>query len=949
MAPPPDRTGGAPPPDGVDNPDGLIDRADLAAEIDALVARHGPQTARLRADLFALIKRRLEAARTEVRRRFEVDLVGGEACMTSQCYVMDVFIDALVEIAEGKLYYVANPTAADRLAVVATGGYGRGELAPFSDIDLLFLTPYKPTPRVEQVVEFCLYMLWDLGLKVGHAVRSVEECLRWARDDMTVRTTVMEGRLLNGDARVFHMFRQRLQRDVIANSAPAFIEAKMVERAERHDRLGDSRYLLEPNIKEGKGGLRDLQLLGWIGRYLHGSPAMADMVKAGLLTQEEERRAAKAASFLATLRCNLHYRADRAEERLTFDVQPAIGERMGYTERESGASVERFMKHYFIIAKSVGDLTRTVLAGLEAEHLHRGRRSLRLWSRQQTVDGFAVQGSRLAAASPDQFEKAPADLIRFFLVAQQRDRDLEPGTLKRISRSLKLIDGTLREDPQANAHFLEILTGPHDPAPTLRRMNEAGVLGRFIPDFGRVVAQMQYDMYHVYTVDEHTVVAVGLMHQLAHGKLADTMVHPTAVMAQVLSPRALFVAMLLHDIAKGRGGDHSVLGSRIARRLGPRLGLTAEETDTVAWLVLYHLTMSQAAFKRDIEDDKTVRDFADLVGSVERLRQLYVLTTCDIQAVGPGRWTPWKGTLLRNLYEQTAARLSGGFEAMHRDARVQAAQGELRAALAAEGGWDEADVETFLAAGYPSYWLSLDTETHVYHAQLTRSARRQGQALTVERRVNPEMGITELTIYTADHPGLFAHLAGALAVAGANIVEAKVFTHTDGMALDIFVIQDAATGGPFEAREKLARLSALIARSLEGVMMPGDELARRRPAYRVRTGIFRVPARVLIDNAASHAHTVIEINGRDRPGLLFDVTHALSAMALQISSAKISTYGERAVDVFYVKDIFGMKITHDQRITEIRERLEAAVDGRTLPAPAADDAPESEQSAPAAE
>ena len=955
-APPPARTVAAAPPDRVADPDGLIDRAGMAAEVTALLSRESARPATPRPDLFALIKSRLAAARAEVRRRFEVELIGGEACMASQCYVMDVIIDVLVDVADGHLYHVANPTAGDRLCIVATGGYGRGELAPFSDIDLLFLTPYKPTPRVEQVVEFCLYTLWDLGLKVGHAVRSLEECLRWARDDMTVRTTVMEGRLLNGDGRLFHTFRQRLQREVISGSAAGFIEAKLAERTARHHKLGDSRYLLEPNIKEGKGGLRDLQLLGWIGRYLHRSPAMAEMVKAGLLTEEEERRAARAAGFLATLRCHLHYLADRPEERLTFDVQPEIGRRMGYSERDGAAAVERFMKHYFLIAKSVGDLTRTVLAGLEAEHLHRGRRGLRLWNRQQTEDGFVIDGSRLGVAAPDQFERAPADLIRVFLVAQQRDRDLQPATLKLISRSRRLIDANLRDDPEANAHFLEILTGPHDPEYTLRRMNEAGVLGRFVPDFGRVVAQMQYDMYHVFTVDEHTVVAVGLMHRLAQGKLAETLPHASEVMDHVLSRRPLLVAMLLHDIAKGRGGDHSVLGSRIARRLCPRLGLTAEETETVEWLVLYHLTMSDAAFKRDIEDDKTVRDFAELVGSVERLRQLYVLTICDIKAVGPGRWTPWKGTLLRALFERTQARLSGGFEAIHQDDRVRTAQGRVRDRLQALGGWAPEEIETFLSAGYPSYWLSLDTDTHVHHAELTRAAHRQGQALTVERRVIPDMGVTELTVYAGDHPGLFAHLAGALAVAGANIIETKAFTHTDGMALDVFLVQDAATGGPLEAGEKLARLSALIARSLEGVMIPGDELQRRRPAYRVRSGIFRVPPRVLVDNAASHTHTVIEINGRDRPGLLFDVTHALSAMALQISSAKISTYGERAVDVFYVKDVFGMKITHEQRIAEIRDRLEEAVGGATPTAaapeqgsPARAESPGRDWTAPAAQ
>jgi len=449
-------------------------------------------------------------------------------------------------------------------------------------------------------------------------------------------------------------------------------------------------------------------------------------------------------------------------------------------------------------------------------------------------------------------------------------------------------------------------------------MNEAGVLARFVPDFGRVVAQMQYDMYHVFTVDEHTLFAIGILHKIEQGELKDELPLSSEVIHKVVSRRALYVAVLLHDIAKGRGGDHSVLGARVAEKLCPRLGLTAEETETVAWLVRWHLAMSYTAFKRDLEDEKTARDFVALVQSPERLRLLLVLTVADIRAVGPQRWNNWKATLLRELYNRSDELMSGGLSASGRERRIQAAQAALREELA---DFEPAEVETHLTLGYPAYWLSFDTDTLGRHARLIRSAERDQRPLTVETRVDRGRAVTEVTIYATDHHGLFSRLSGAFAACGADIVDAKIFTMTNGMALDVFSVQDAAVGGAFEGGDKLAKLSVTIEKVLAGQLKPLQELASRRSPMTSRTRVFHVPPRVLIDNAASTTHTVIEVNGRDRPGLLYDVTRALSNLSLQISSAKIATYGEKAIDVFYVKDVFGLKVTHDSKLSQIRERL----------------------------
>jgi [protein-PII] uridylyltransferase len=907
----------------------ILSREGLAGAVSDLVARHSTGDA-VRPHLLALLRDALSRGREEIRRRFEHG-GSGEDCVRQNAWLMDEVIAALTDFAAERLFATANPTQGEHFAVVAIGGYGRGELAPFSDIDLLFLLPYKRTPRVEQVVEYLLYVLWDLGLKVGHAVRSVDECVRQALGDFTIRTSLLESRLLCGDQALYADFRRRFAKDVVAGTGGPFIEAKLAERDERHRKLGDSRYVLEPNVKEGKGGLRDLQTLYWIAKYVHRVEDVGELVKREVLLREEATRFAKAAEFLWTARCHLHYLAGRAEDRLTFDVQPEIARRLGYTDHAGSLGVERFMKHYFLVAKDVGDLTRIFCANLEAEQRRAPRFSFLRFARlRKEIEGFVLDGERLNVASEHHFGERPVDLIRLFHVAQHHDLDIHPNALRGVTRALGSIGPALREDPEANRLFLEILTSRKDPELALRRMNEAGVLGRFVPDFGRVVAQMQYDMYHVFTVDEHTLFAIGIVHRIESGELRDQLPLASEVVGKLVSRRALYCAALLHDIAKGRGGDHSVLGAKVAKKLCPRLGLSDEETETVAWLVRHHLAMSDTALKRDLEDEQTARDFVELVQSPERLRLLLVLTTADIRAVGPGRWNGWKATLLAELYHRAEDLMQGVMHADRRERRVAAAQAALRPLLP---DWPDQAFDAHVARGYPGYWLSFDPDTHAHHARLIRTAEREGRPLTVDTRIDRNRGVTEVTIYAHDHPGLFSRLAGAFAVSGATILDAKIFTTTDGMALDVFSVQDA-TGKPFDSGDKLAKLSVMVERTLSGQLRPLQELAKRPPPLGARTRAFRVPPRVLIDNKASSTHTVIEINAKDRPGLLHDVTRALTSLSLQISTAKVSTYGEKAIDVFYVKDVFGLKVMHDSKLQQIREKALAALQDPSAEPPA---------------
>ncbi|MEQ8667206.1 MAG: [protein-PII] uridylyltransferase [Rhodospirillales bacterium] len=875
-------------------------------------------------------KKALNAGYEAVKNDFETKKLPASIAIRRRALVVDMIVEELYRFTETAVYPSNTPTTGERIAVIATGGYGRGELAPYSDIDLMFLMPHKLGPRIEQVVEYMLYLMWDLGLTVGHATRNIDEAIRQARDDLSIRTAVLEARHLIGDADLFESFRIRFESDVMQDSELAFVEGKLAERDERHAKMGDTRYVLEPNVKEGKGGLRDLQTLFWIAKYIYKVDTMADLVALGVFTDTDVRLFDKAANFIWTVRTHLHELAGRADDRLTFDLQPEIGRRMGYTDHAGTTGVERFMKHYFLIAKDVGDLTRILCAVLE-EQQKKGRRRFSLPSfgfgrRKETGDdAFNFENGRISVSDKNAFDEQPSRLITLFRIAHENDADIHPNTLRLVKQSLGRIDHDLQDDPVANKAFLELLCAKKNPEWMLMAMNEAGVFGRFVPDFGRVVAQMQFDMYHVYTVDEHTIRALGILSRIENGELAAD--HPVSarVIKEVQSRRVLYVAVLLHDIAKGRKGDHSELGAEIALTLCPRFGLNEWETETVSWLVRHHLLMSMTAFKRDLDDPQAIRDFTAQVQSPERLRLLLILTVADIRAVGPKVWNAWKAELLRDLYYRAQEVLSGESGEDSRAFRIRQAQAQLAESLA--DNWTPDDIERFKAIGRDTFWLAFDTETHARQAEIVRRAWQTGNLFDIVTSVDTERDITEIFVYAPDHPGLFANIAGAMAVSGASIVDAKIVTLTDGMALDTFWVQDE-NGRAFDDEGRLQRLRDRVDKTVKGEIRAGREIekARERSLPR-RARHFLVPPRVLIDNEASGDSTVIEVNCRDRLGLLYDVTSALTKNRLQISSAHISTFGERVVDVFYVRDPFGLKVRDERRIKDLRQALLDAAEG----------------------
>ena len=892
----------------------------LSADLAALRRLHADDTA-FRKAAVERFRLALDEGRAAARAQLEAN-GRGRTCAAALSGLEDDLIRAIEAYVVTYVHPAVNPSTAERMAIVAVGGYGRGTLAPGSDIDLLFLLPSKKTPWSESVIEAILYVLWDLRQKVGHATRSVAECMRQAQDDMTIRTTLIEARLISGDAVLFEDMRTRFDKEIVRVSAPQFVAAKLAERDQRIARAGVSRYLVEPNVKEGKGGLRDLNTLFWIAKYVYRVRAADELVAAGLFTAAELALFGRCEEFLWRVRCHLHFVTGRAEERLSFDQQRVIAQRLGYRAHGGLSAVERFMKHYFLIAKDVGDLTAIVCAAMEEKQAKPRamlNRFIAFRRRRKAVPtgDFAVEVDRVTVARADAFERDPINLIRLYAVADREGLAIHPDATRLVTRSLKRIDAGLRKNPEANRLFLGILASRNAPETVLRMMNEAGVLGRFIPEFGRIVALMQFNMYHHYTVDEHLLRSVGVLSAIEAGRLADE--HPLAsgFMPSIASRTALYVALFLHDVAKGRDADHSIAGAEVARRIGPRLGLSPGETETAAWLIEQHLTMSNIAQSRDLSDRRTIESFAGVVQTLERLRMLLALTICDIRAVGPGVWNGWKGQLLRTLYWETEVVLAGGHSAIDRKQRVDKAQAELRAALPE---WDEATFAAHAARHYQPYWLKVELTRKVRHAHLLAQTARTGLPLTTQVATDAFHGVTELTVLAPDHPRLLSTIAGACAAANANIVDAQISTTTDGLALDTIFISRAFERDEDELRRG-ARVADGIEKALAGKIRLSEVVAAKGGVPQGRETTFVLAPEVIIDNNLSNRHTVIEVSGFDRPGLLFDLTTTLWKLNLNIASAHVVTFGEKAVDVFYVTDLTGQKINNPGRQATIRRRV----------------------------
>lgn len=896
--------------------DQIIDAEKLIVQLASATKNYNDE-ADLRRQTAAILLEHRKAGMTAIEAAFRSDPLAALPTRRAYCWLADCLVTCTFAVASQILHPKISSTDDEALALLAVGGYGRGEMAPQSDIDLLFLMPKHITPRAKSVIEAMLYILWDLHLKVGHSSRTLSDCLKLGAEDFTIRTALLEQRFLVGDKAPAATLAKRLKSELFQGTETEFVAAKLTERDERHERQGE-RYVVEPNVKEGKGGLRDLQSLYWIAKYVHHVESIEELVQLAVFRPEEYDRFQKAENFLWAVRCHLHLVTGRPNEQLTFDLQVEVADRMGYQDKSGRRAVEHFMQDYFRNATRVGDLTRIFLTKLEAMHTKPEPLLQRIFSRKPRVkDGYQVIHGRLAVLDEATFLSNPLNLLRVFEEGLRTGMLIHPDAMRLVTANLHLIDDSLRENREAQQIFLDLLLKHGNPERALRRMNELGVLAAFLPEFEPIVAMMQFNMYHSYTVDEHTIQVISNFSRIERLELEEELPISTEILRDGVDRKVLMVAMLLHDIGKGRDQDHSVLGAQIARKVAPRLGLNRNDCDTVEWLVRYHLLMSDMAQKRDIADPRTVRDFAKAVQTVKRLDLLTVLTVCDIRGVGPDTWNNWKAALIRALYRQTRHALEEGMEALNRENRGTEAKKTLRAEL---HGWDKKDIKHETARHYPPYWQGLHVTAHVVFANMLRGLGND--EIRIDLHPDDDRDATRVCFVVADHPGIFSRMCGALALVGANIVDARTFTSKDGYATAAFWVQDAE-GSPFEA-SRLPRLRKMIERTLAGEVIAGEAI-QTRDKLKKRERAFRVPTSITFDNEGSEIYTIIEVDTRDRPGLLYDLTRTLANSNVYIASAVIATYGEQVVDTFYVKDMFGLKFYTESKQKTLENKLRTAI------------------------
>jgi [protein-PII] uridylyltransferase len=866
--------------------------------------------------------------RLEIQSHFEKSPFESAKTIASYSFLKDKLISLAFDVVQTTLQPSKNKeTNLDYISIIAVGGYGRAEMAPHSDVDLLFLTQAKPSKRVQKIIEDILYILWDMRLKIGYSTRSINQCIQLGKTDQTIKTALLEHRYLCGNKNLYNDFGKKLRAQLFKASATEYVEEKLEERAKRHERQGGQRYMVEPNVKEGKGGLRDLQSLFWITKYISHATTHKEMIDQGYFSQQEYDNFLVAHNFLWAVRCHLHICATRASEQLTFDHQVDVAKRFGYKGGRGMRGVERFMQDYFRQATHVGELTRVFLTALEAQQV---KSTLSLGDRFRNIlwrtlnidgnlsDGFQLEHGRINIINPDIFLKDPINILRLFEEGLKTGLLIHQDAMRVVTANLRKITPKVRKNPETQRIFMSLLLDYGNPERALRRMNELGVLGAIIPEFKRIIALMQFNFYHSYTVDEHTIQCISFLARIEQGTLNEELPIASEILKSGVDRRVLYIAILLHDIGKGLPEDHSIAGAELAKKIAPELGLNASETDRVIWLVKNHLVMSDFAQKRDLSDPKTVSNFGKIVKTTSNLNLLTVLTVCDIMGVGPGALNNWKAQLLRELYANTRSLIKGGLDTQGKNKPYLIAMSALSELLI---DWDSTSIQEEVERHYPAYWQGLDTNTQYIFANLFKNLGSKKIASHFE--VDEDRDATRAQFLMQDHPGIFSRLTGAIALANANVIDARTYTTSDGYATPVFWIQDN-DGKPFDL-SRLGRLKKLIDQTLSGDVIARDVL-KVRNKLKPRERNFKIPTDITFDNQGSDIYTIIEVDTRDRHSLLFDLTRTLANANIQIASAVIATYGAQAVDVFYVKDMIGLKITSENKKNAIKDKLQEAIE-----------------------
>ncbi len=833
-----------------------------------------------------LFRQALKDGREHLKQRF-FDNASAHFLVTSHAWL----VDQLLVRAWSRHLSLLPPAA--RIALVAVGGYGRGELHPASDIDLMVLLDKEDVNKLRGFLETLLRFLWDMGLEVGHSVRTLKDCVREGKNDITVVTNLMESRLLHGDDELFERMRRAIHAAKIWPSKK-FFAAKRKEQKDRHHRFDDTAYNLEPNIKDGPGGLRDIQMISWVTQRHFDTTALHDLVDRKFLSEEEYHTLIRGRNFLWLVRAGLHYVAGRREDRLLFDHQRTLAKHFGYADDHGILAVEQFMKRYYRTIKELSLLSEILLQHFEEAILYSGRKKIKPINRRfQSHLGF------VEVTHPRVFERAPFAMLEIFLILQQHPelKGVRADTIRLLRAHLPRIDSKFRKDLACRSLFMEILRQPRGITHELRRMNAYGVLGAYLPAFGKIVGQMQHDLFHVYTVDAHSLMVVRNLRRFTVPEFRHEFPLPSEIIQEVVKPERLYLSGLFHDIAKGRGGDHAVLGEEDVDSFSRLHNLSEYDTRFIKWLVRHHLVMSATAQREDISDPEVVRQFAQKVGDQEHLDNLYLLTVADMRGTSPTVWNTWKGRLLSQLYSATTRLLRHGIaEPIDLEAHVA----DLRkAALEClrPSGLSPERVTTFWQGLDADYFLPYDAESLAWQAQAIAGAHATELPI-VATRYSPDLGGSEFLIYTPDRDDLFVIMTAGFDRMNLSIMDARIHTLRNGFALDTFVVLDHSGQAVSDPRQ----LASLQKTMRDQLLNPRPGRDMQSTALSRQLKHFPIETRVTFSPSPKGQLTIMEVMAQDRPGLLYQVALALKHCHVNLVAAKVSTYGERAEDIFFINN-----------------------------------------------
>jgi [protein-PII] uridylyltransferase len=814
-----------------------------------------------------------------------------------------------------------------RLTVIARGGYGRGELNPRSDLDLIFLHDYKPGPYAEIVTEEMLHALYATGLDIGSAVRNIGECVNLAASDLREKTAILDARYLAGDDKLYVQFEKKLVSDVLHRDQQNFFKAKLEETRQRHGRYGDSIFLLEPNLKEGQGGLRDLHTALWLAKVKYHVRGLPELMQKALISEREFGEVTVAQDFIYRVRNSIHFLTGKHHDQLRFEYQEQVAPMLGYVDRDGETASAQLMHTYYRQAEVIRQFSEMWLARVR-EEIAPGRF---LWFRQNRVirPGVVIHQQSLGLSDPEFFRRTPLNLVTIFADCQAHDAELSGSAFQAVRDSLPLTGDALRLDPQTGVALVGILRAPQRVAETLEAMHRAGVLGAIIPEFGNLDARVLHDLYHIYTVDRHSLAAVGYLERLRAGEFKDDNALLTGVARGYDAMPLIFLALILHDIGKGHGHDHHERGAVLTEQVCARLGLDSEATDLVVFLVRNHLWMSQVAQKGDVNDARTVEDFARLTGSIDRLKALYLMTFADMRAVAPKVYNKWRDTLLSELYIKALRILEqGNKEAVDPARRLALVKHEVREKLERANASPPA-IAKFLELMPDRYFLTAPEGEIVTHFEMMR-ALGEGEPLVSRHRPFTQREYTEFTVVAADQPGLFAKVAGVLTANRLDILSGQITTRADGIVLDVFRVA-LGLGGLALEEDVWGRVNRDLEQVFKGERDIVELVAAAIYSPLGRKAPRRMETEVIIDNRSSEENTVVDVFCQDRAGLLFAITHTIFELGHVIHLARISTNSDYAFDVFYITDGAGQKIEDLERM----RALEAALRGRLEVPPSA--------------